>query len=82
MSIDLLQRFECIVIEVREDCVDVEMYDLTNPSNPIEFASIYLSKFDANDVKLLCEGAVFYWNIGNETKDSGQIIRYSEFVFK
>jgi hypothetical protein len=58
------------------------MHDLTKPSNPIEFASIYLSKFNVNDIKLLREGAVFYWNVGNKTKDNGQIIRYSEFVFK
>jgi len=76
--IKLLQQWECIVLQVRNDCVECEMHDLTDESKPVEFAEIYLDEFSDSDRALLCEGAVFYWSIGHEIKRTGQVRRYSE----
>lgn len=76
--IKLLQQWECVVSQVHDDCVECEMHDLTDESKPIECAEIYLEEFNEFDRALLCEGTVFYWSIGHETKRTGQVRRYSE----
>jgi len=76
--IKLLQQWECVVSQVRDDCVECEMYDLTDESKPVECAEIYLDEFNEFDRALLCEGTVFYWSIGHEIKRTGQVRRYSE----
>lgn len=76
--IKLLQQWECVVSRVNEDSVECEMHDLTDESMPVEYAEVYLDEFSVFDRSLLCEGAVFYWSIGHETKMTGQIRRYSE----
>lgn len=75
----VLQQFECSVEEIGTDSIFVLLYDLTNTDNPQETAEIPLEKFDENFRANLKEGLVFYWNIGYDTKDSGQIVRVSEF---
>jgi hypothetical protein len=74
----LLQQWECVVLRVRDDLVECEMHDLTNDSEPVEYAEVYINEFSLFDKPLLCEGAVFYWSIGHETKQTGQIRRYSD----
>jgi hypothetical protein len=76
--IKLLQQWECLVSQVHDDCVECEMHDLTDESKPVECAEIYLDEFNEFDRALLCEGAVFYWSVGHETKRTGQVRRYSE----
>lgn len=76
--IKLLQQWECVVSEVHADCVECEMHDLTDESKPVECAEIYLDEFNEFDRALLCEGTVFYWSIGHETKRTGQVRRYSD----
>jgi hypothetical protein len=76
--IKLLQQWECVVSQVHDDCVECEMHDLTDESKPVECAEIYLDEFNEFDRALLCEGTVFYWSIGHETKRTGQVRRYSE----
>jgi hypothetical protein len=77
-GIKLLQQWECIVLDVREDCVECEMHDLTDDTRSVEFAEIYLDEFNRFDRPLLAEGTVFYWSIGREESTSGTIRRYSE----
>lgn len=77
-AIKLLQQWECVVIDVDEDCVECEMHDLTDDSQPVELAEIYLDEFNLFDRHLLAEGTVFYWSIGREECKTGTIRRYSE----
>ncbi|MEI8371276.1 MAG: hypothetical protein WCJ35_00415 [Planctomycetota bacterium] len=76
--VKLLQQWECVVLRVHDDCVECEMHDLTDDSQPVECAELYLEEFNSFDKPLLCEGAVFYWSIGHEIKRTGQVRRYSE----
>lgn len=74
----LLQQWECIVIETDQETVKVEMFDLTDETNPVEYAEIYWSEFNDYDKPLIEEGAVFYWSIGFIKKTWGQVRRFSE----
>jgi hypothetical protein len=74
----VLQQWECVVVEVRDDIVSCEMLDLTDDTSPPEFADVYLSEFSPFDRPLLEEGAVFYWSVGYEVRSSGTIIKTSE----
>ncbi len=77
-KIKLLQQWECIVLGVREGYVDCEMHDLTDESQPVEYAEILVDEFHEYDRPLLAEGAVFYWSVGRETNKVGTIRRYSD----
>jgi len=76
--VKLLQQWECVVQTTDNECVECEMYDLTNEASPPEYASIYLDEFNLFDRPLLVEGAVFYWSIGHEIRKTGTVRRYSE----
>lgn len=78
---EVLQQFECIVDELTLKSVCVRLYDLTNMDNPIEVAEMPIEQFDDNMKTQLVEGFLFYWNIGYDTKENGQIIRASEFLY-
>ena len=75
---EILQEWECIVASIKQDCVKCEMHDLTDLSMPIEYAEIYLDKFDPSDKDFLCEGNSFHWAIGNEVIN-GTIKKFSSF---
>lgn len=77
-GIKLLQQWECVVLDVQQDCVECEMHDLTDDSQSVEYAEIYLDEFNLFDRPLLAEGTVFYWSIGREESKTGTIRRYSE----
>ncbi len=77
-KVQLLQQWECVVLNVNSETVECEMHDLTNESLAVEFAEIYLDEFHRFDQPRLEEGAVFYWSIGRETSATGQVRRYSE----
>ena len=74
----LLQQWECIVLDADTEAVHCEMHDLTNESNPIEYAEVLWSEFNEYDKPLLTEGAVFYWSIGHLRRETGQVRRFSE----
>lgn len=78
----LLQQWECVVLERQDDVVCCELYDLTNESNPIEYAEVLLNEFNAWDRPLLIEGAVFYWSLGHLRKQTGQVRRFTEFQLR
>jgi hypothetical protein len=74
----LLQQWECVVLQCKKDVVCCELHDLTNESNPLEYAEVLLDEFNDYDVPLLLEGAVFYWSIGHLRRVNGQVKRFSE----
>lgn len=75
----LLQQWECVVLEHQGDVVCCELYDLTDESNPIEYAEVLLREFNQWDRPLLIEGAVFYWSLGHLQWHYGKIERFNEF---
>lgn len=75
----LLQQWECVVLERQHDVVCCELYDLTEDSNPVEYAEVLLSEFNTWDLPLLVEGAVFYWSLGHLRRQTGQVKRFTEF---
>jgi len=78
----LLQQWECVVIERQEDAVCCELHDLTNELNPPEYAEVLLAEFNTWDLPLLVEGAVFYWSLGRLIRQTGQVLRFSEFIVR
>lgn len=77
-KIKLLQQWECVILNVHHDSVECEMHDLTDDSQPVEFAEIHLNEFNHYDRPLLNEGTTFYWSVGRETSKTGTIRRYSD----
>lgn len=75
----LLQQWECVVLDRQHDVVCCELYDLTDESNPVEYAEVLLSEFNTWDLPLLVEGAVFYWSLGHLRRQTGQVKRFTEF---
>ncbi|HBE71308.1 MAG TPA: hypothetical protein DDW52_24440 [Planctomycetaceae bacterium] len=75
----LLQQWECVVLERQHDVVCCELYDITDESNPVEYAEVLLSEFNTWDLPLLVEGAVFYWSLGHFRRQTGQVKRFTEF---
>jgi hypothetical protein len=75
----LLQQWECVVLERQLDVVCCELHDLTDESNPVEYAEVLVSEFNTWDLPLLVEGAVFYWSLGHLRRHTGQVKRFTEF---
>lgn len=74
----VLQQWECIVTAIQGDCVCCEMHDLSDGSNPTEYAEVLIEEFSEYDRPILGEGSVFYWSVGYIQKANGQIRRSSE----
>lgn len=58
----ILQRFECCIVAVDVDDIDVILVDLTH-DNPDEFATISKNNFTRGQQPLLQLGYVFLWEI-------------------
>lgn len=76
-----LQKWEGVVLEVREDFFLARLVDLTQQS-PDEEAEFPIEEVSQEDLDLLQPGAVFYWNIGYLDKRSGQRTRASVIRFR
>lgn len=74
----LLQHWECVVSEVTRDSVWADIVDLTVRSRLDEVVELPLDDFVEADRHLLGEGSVFYWTIGYEQSEGGQVRRVSE----
>ena len=74
----LMQQWECIVLQRDHDIVHCELHDLTDESNPTEYAEVLLTEFNEYDLPLLDAGAVFYWSVGHLRRHTGQVRRFSE----
>ncbi|MEQ1794794.1 MAG: hypothetical protein ABL970_11435 [Nitrospira sp.] len=66
-----LQKWECTVLEVKEDAFTARLIDQTG-SNPDEEAEFSLDEVDTEDRDLVEAGAVFYWSIGYRDRPSGR----------
>jgi hypothetical protein len=78
------QKWEGIVLEVREDCIIARINDLDrlNTDRIEEEAQIPISEIDPEDVELVKPGSIFYWNIGYWDTARGQRIRSSLILFQ
>jgi hypothetical protein len=74
----VLQHWEGVVTEVCSDSFWAELRDLTEFGNPSDLVEIPLSDISDNDKPLVEPGSMFYWNIGYEKSNYGQISRVSE----
>jgi hypothetical protein len=74
----LLHQWECTIIKECADTVECEMHDLTEPGRTVEYGEVFLNAFNHFDRHLLREGAVFYWSVGQETNDVGQVRTFSQ----
>lgn len=66
-----LQKWECTVLEVKQDAFTARLIDQTG-SNFDEEAEFPLAEVDTEDRDLVEAGAVFYWNIGYRDQASGR----------
>jgi len=74
----VLQQWEGVVTDVTKDSFFAEIQDLSDSSMPLELVEIPIAEISEDDRSLLGEGAVFYWCIGYETSQGGQLRRMSE----
>ncbi len=77
----VLQEWECVVEEFDEELVWCRLYDLTEPDHCIEMAEIWISKIPKNIAEDLDEGLVFYWQVGHQQDDKGQIRNFNDFFY-
>jgi hypothetical protein len=79
---ELLQQWQGIVMEIREDEFVARLSDLTNPANSEEEATFDVREVSESDLELLECGAIFYLSIGYETSIAGQKKRVAQFRFR
>ena len=77
----VLQKWEGIVESFDGEVLQVKLVDLTNGGTDEE-AELYVEDINQDDISLIKEGAMFYWNIGYETQKDGQIKKSSFVKFK
>lgn len=77
----VLQKWEGIVEEFDGDFLQVRLIDLTNGGTDEE-AELSIDDIPNDDISLVKEGAMFYWNIGYETEKDGQVKKTSFVKFK
>jgi len=76
-----LQKWEGIVLELKEDRIIARLTNLDNPLQEDE-AEIPLSELEPEDLNLIQPGSVFYWNIGYLDTGKGQRLRTSLIRFR
>jgi hypothetical protein len=76
-----LQKWECAVLEVREESFTARLIDQTNQGQDEE-AEFSLEEVPLADLPLLKPDAIFYWNIGYSDSLSGQRTRVSILRFR
>lgn len=79
---ELLQKWEGQVESVSREQFVARLFDLTDPSRPVEVASFDVAELAAEDRPLLTPGAVFYWSMGYQVERSGQKMRVSFLRFR
>lgn len=76
-----LQKWQGIVLEVKQDAFITKLKDLTE-NGVEEEAEISLEEVSDDDKKLVVPGGVFYWNIGYQISYQGQQTRASIIRFR
>lgn len=77
----LLQKLEAVVVERLEDSFIARFEDKSRGGIEEE-AEIAFDEVSENDLPLIQPGAVFYWSIGYERKQFGQVTRVSLMRFR
>jgi hypothetical protein len=68
------------VLELFDTYFVAEVIDLASEErSTVEFEKVEVAP---QDLPLLAPGALFYWTIGYETKESGQRVRGSTLMFR
>lgn len=83
-NLQVLQEWEGTVESVdekKQEFVAV-VRDVTTPSHPEEEVTLSMSEVSPSDRSLLLPYAIFYWTIGYETTELGQIRRFSQIRFR
>ena len=73
----VLQQWEGTVLKVVDTEFSATLRDLTTPTRPDEQATFDVEEVSEDDRTLLAPGAVFYWALGYETSNTGQVSRVS-----
>lgn len=60
----LLQMWEGRVVSVQKETFDAIIENKTHPEFPDELVTIEIEEISQDDIKLVTEGAVFYWSVG------------------
>lgn len=76
----LLQKFQGQITQKLGQEFKARLYDLSGDDSACEFAMFSLDEIDKSDIKLLREGAIFYWYIGYSSGRQGRR-RQSFFYF-
>lgn len=72
------QQWEGIVLRLYDNSFEAELRDLTNFKNALEITELPLTEISETDRHLIRPGCVFYWVLGHETRNHGQISNVSE----
>ena len=76
------QTWEGIVLETHGDEFEATLRDLTDSRQPDEAATFTGFDVAAGDRSLIVPGAVFYWVVGQEVSEYGQLTRVSRMRFR
>jgi hypothetical protein len=82
VSCKILQSWEGRVVEILEDEFSAILEDETNPELNEEIVTLDKNVISPNDLKLLKEGAVFYWTIGYCDPIGRGRLTFSEIRFR
>jgi len=74
----MTQHFEGVVTSRETSSFWADIADLTDGSRVNESVEIPFEEISLEDRDILVQGAVFYWSMGYETSNDGQIRRVSE----
>lgn len=82
LRVEVLQRWEGVVIWINKDSFGSRLKDLTDPQREEELVEFSIDEISENDDNLLQVGAVFYWSISYRIEPSGQKRRESTIRFR
>jgi hypothetical protein len=77
----VLQLWNGIVQEVKNDSFTALVRDRSNAGAPSELVELAVNEVSSGDRALLCEGAPFYWSIAYRDAPTGQRERVSSLRF-
>ncbi len=75
---ELIQQWECVVLEINDDVVGCQISDLTEPITDPEYAEVFWWCFRPGDRGRVRVGSVFYWSLGDLTTDGVKVGAFAE----
>ena len=76
-QVDVIHQWECIVTDVHDETVAVDLYDLMDKTRPVESADLSILEIPPAERANVTAGSVFYWLVGYED-NRGTYRRVSE----